>query len=81
MVGEDMTGKTFELDNGEKYIAVSTTIYENDIYVILAHVNSQTNEIDEDMEIAKCIEGAIEFIDDDELKNRLLPMFDLDKAL
>lgn len=65
-----MENKIIELENGKKYLVISSTLYENNIYCLLVN---QENE--EEMIIAQVDNETIEIINDQKLYNELTRIF------
>lgn len=69
------------LENGRKYIITSDVIYEENKYYLLAGVLEDESDINHEFKIVKEIKNndgvfVIE-IDDEELNNKLITLFDI----
>ena len=65
-----MENKIIELENNEKYIVVSSTIYDETIFGLLVNVKDENEMI-----IAKIDNETIEVINDKKLYNELSKIF------
>jgi len=72
-----MIGKIIALDNDQQYIVSSESVYNGDQYVLLAHIDYQKSDLDDDMIVAKYSNDEVEFINDNSLIDLLLPSFNL----